>query len=70
MNTIIIRGMELPGCVRAVTVPVPEDDFLVLVNTCKCQEVRAEALRHELNHIRMNHFQSEDPVIINEMEAG
>lgn len=71
MNMIIIRGLSLPGRVRGCTVPLPEtDDFIVFINTNLSPERQQKTVRHELRHIKLNHFWNGDPVIINEMEAG
>lgn len=69
MGQIFIRGAELPGRVRGVTVKIG-DDFIIFINTCLCPETQKKATAHELAHVRRDHFYNEDPVIINELEAG
>ena len=59
----------MPGRVRGVTVPIPEDDFVVFVNINLCPATQQDAIRHELIHIKKDHFYHDDPVIINELEA-
>lgn len=68
MGQIFIRGVELPGKVRGVTVKIG-DDFFVLINTCLCESVQRKAVKHEIQHIKKDHFYDEKPVIINELEA-
>lgn len=68
MNQIFIRGIDLPGSIRGVTVE-ENDDFFVFINTCLCPETQAKATAHEIRHIKADHFYHDDPVVINEMEA-
>lgn len=69
MNQIFIRGIELPGSVRGVTVKNGDDDFIVFINTCLSPQVQTAATIHEIRHIKKDHFYNQDPVIINEFEA-
>lgn len=68
--TIYIRGIELPGSVKGVTVEDINGDYNVYVNTILCPEAIDKACRHELKHIELNHFRDFNPVVINEMEAS
>lgn len=68
MSQIFMRGAELPGKVRGVTIEMG-DDFIIIVNTCLCAETQRKAAEHELQHIRLDHFYDDEPVVINEMEA-
>ena len=70
MGQVFVRGLSLPGKIRGVTIFAPDDDFVVFINTDLCKATQRKALDHEMHHIRMNHFYNEDPVVINEMEAG
>lgn len=70
MNCVFIRGLDMPGGVRGVTVTAPDDDYIIFLNTCLCPETQKRALAHEMNHIKQDHFYNEEPVIINEMEAN
>lgn len=69
MNQIFIRGADLPGRVRGVTVQV-EDDFIVMINSCLCPETQREATAHEIRHIKLDHFYHDEPVVVNEIEAN
>ena len=69
MNQIFIRALNLPGSVRGATVPIPGDDFVVFVNSNHCPDTQQKTIRHELIHIKRDHFYHDDPVIINELEA-
>lgn len=70
MNQIFIRGADMPGKVRGVTVAAPDDDFMIFVNSNLCPETQRRAAAHELRHIRQNHFYDDEPVVVNEMEAN
>ncbi|MFI3326401.1 MAG: hypothetical protein R3Y35_09535 [Clostridia bacterium] len=68
--TVYIRGIEMPGSVKGVTVEDINGDYNVYVNTVLCPEARDRTYRHELKHIELNHFHDYNPVIINELEAS
>lgn len=70
MESIIIRGIELPPKVRGVTVVDSEGDYNVYINTLLSDEVQRKTQRHELRHIVNDHFYNHDPVVINELEAN
>lgn len=65
-----VRMISLPSAVRAVTLPNNDGSFDVYVNADIPAELQVKALEHELEHINRDHFYNEDPVGINEREAG
>ena len=67
---IYIRKVPLPDCVRAVTIPNTDNTFDIYINSNLPEELQHKALKHELNHIHMDHFYNDDPVEQNEREAG
>lgn len=67
---IFVRLVALPIAVRAVTLPNDDGTFDIYVNSNLAEELRQKALAHELEHIRQDHFYNDDPVWINEKEAG
>lgn len=69
-DNIFIRPISLPGSVRAVTLPNDDGSFDIYVNISLPDELQRKAIDHELLHIRKNHFYNDDPVWINEQEAG
>ena len=69
-DSIFVRYVALPRLCRAITVPNSDSTWSVYVNSSLPEEWQEKALKHELNHIRLNHFYDEKPVIINEQEAG
>ena len=70
MESIIIRGIELPPKIKGVTVIDGEGDYNVYINTLLSPEAQKRTQKHELTHIIKDHFYNDDPVIINEMEAN
>ena len=69
-NYIFVRLLPLPPAVRAVTLPNDDGTFDIYINANLPQELQDCALQHELNHIRKDHFYNEDPVWLNEKDAG
>lgn len=69
-SNIFVRLVSLPVTVRAVTLPNPDCTFDIYINKDLPEELQHRALEHELNHIRKDHFYNDDPVWLNEKEAG
>lgn len=69
-SNIYVRMVPLPEAVRAVTIPNNDSTFDVYVNSALPEELQNRALEHELEHIRQDHFYNDDPVGVNEKEAG
>ena len=67
---IFVRLILLPDTVRAVTIPNDDGTFDIYINRCLPEELQNRALEHELEHIRRDHFYNDDPVWLNEEEAG
>lgn len=67
---IFVRLIRFPStAVRAVTLPNDDGTFDIYINERLPEELRQEALEHELKHIRKDHFYNDDPVWVNEAEA-
>lgn len=69
-NYIFVRMIPLPDTVPAVTIPNDDSTFDVYINANLPEEYQNRALEHELEHIRRDHFYNDDPVWLNEQEAG
>ncbi len=69
-SNIFIRPIDLPNAVRAVTIPNDDGTFDIYVNVNLPEELQRRAIDHELKHIRKDHFYNDDPVWLNEQEAG
>lgn len=67
---IFTRLLALPYAVRAVTLPNDDGTFDIYINANLPDELRQKALDHELEHILKDHFYNDDPVWLNEEEAG
>lgn len=70
MGNIFIRGIELPVTVRGVTVLDDNGDFNVYINVLLSDDVQHKTVKHEITHIKKEHFYNYDPVIHNELEAN
>jgi len=69
-GNIYVRSTTLPETVRAVTLPNDDGTFDIYLNSCLPDELQVRALEHELRHIKLGHFYNDDPVPLNEKEAG
>lgn len=65
-----VRLVALPLAVEGVTIPNDDGTFDVYINSNLPLERQGKVLVHELRHIKKDHFYNEDPVWINEAEAG
>jgi len=69
LDSVIIRLLDLPETVRGFTVKDENDDYNVYINARLSADGRAEAFRHEIDHIRLGHFYDQKPVADKEKEA-
>jgi len=69
MGEFILRLIELPCTVNAVTVLDENGDYNVYVNSRLSIEEQKKAFRHEKRHIKKDHFYTSAHVSECEMEA-
>lgn len=69
MGDVIVRVIDLPDTIPAVTVLDENGDYNVYLNGCLSKDSHDEAVRHELRHINKEHFYIEKPVRECEDEA-
>lgn len=69
MDAIIIRLVDLPETIHAVTRKDAEGDYNIYINARLSADLRAEAYWHEIEHIRRGHFYDARPVSDKEVEA-
>lgn len=69
-HSIFVRLVYLPETVKAVVLPNDDGTFDIYINSNLPDELQNRALEHELKHIRRDHFYNDDPVWLNEQEAG
>lgn len=69
-TNIFVRLVSFPKTIRAVTLPNDDGTFDIYINSNLPEELQHKALAHELEHIRGDHFYNDDPVWINEQDAG
>ena len=62
-SEIVVRLVKMPGAVRGYTCPSCDGVNNVYVNRSLPVEMRNKVIRHELDHIRKNDFNSERAVI-------
>lgn len=67
MNDIFVRLADLDPRVHGFVKPDNNGDYNIYINSNHCLEMQKETLRHELEHIRLDHLQSDRPVA--ELEA-
>ncbi len=66
---IIVRVVELPQCVKGVTVPSNDDCYNIFINACYTQEMQKEILKHELRHVKNYDFNNFESIEIVEERA-
>lgn len=69
MDAVIVRLIDMPETIHGVTRKDAEGDYNVYINAKLSADGRAEAFRHEIEHIRLGHFYEERPVADLEREA-
>lgn len=69
-NYIFVRMIGMPDTVPAVVLPNDDGTFDIYINENLPEEMQNRALEHELEHIRRDHLYNDDPVGLNEREAG
>jgi len=62
MDAVIVRLIDLPETIHAVTRKDAEGDYNIYINAKLSADARAAAFRHEVEHIRLGHFYAERPV--------
>ena len=70
LSEIYIRGIELPLKVKGVTVLDSDGNFNVYINILLSYDTQRKATKHEISHIKKEHFYDFNPVIHNELEAN
>lgn len=70
MDDIIIRIVPLPKGVRGATIPDENGDYNIYISERLDPDDRVKVFRHEIEHIRRLHFQSEAPVVEKEREIS
>ena len=68
MDAVIIRLIDLPETVRGFTVKDENDDYNIFINAKLSADMRGEAFRHEIDHIRRGHFYDARSVAEKELE--
>ena len=56
MNNTHIREIKMPLTIRGFTIPDENGDFNIYINCDLSEEAKKRSLKHELTHIKDNHF--------------
>jgi hypothetical protein len=68
---VYVRFIELPPHIKGVTLPNPDGTFDVYINSTLSEYQQKSALKHEINHINLNHFyEFKDCLATQEMAAS
>lgn len=70
MGDIFIRGLKLPLTVEGATVLDADGNYNVYINVLLSYDIQQKTARHELTHIKKEHFYDFEPVVHNELEAN
>jgi hypothetical protein len=65
---IRVTVQPLPGAIRAFARRMKSGQVCIVVNACLDVSEQEKALKHELEHVKRNDFDREDPV--NTIEAS
>lgn len=69
MIDYFIRQVPLPRTVEGVTLPNDDGSFDIYINSTLSPEKQDEALKHELRHLKSEHFYLELPIELMERQA-
>ncbi len=69
MGNIFVRRISLPGKVKGMVTLNKDGDYIIFVNDTLADDIAIATADHEIRHLFHNHFQSDKPVIFNELEA-
>ncbi len=64
---ITVQHVDFPLGVKGVVVLNDDESYSIYINSNVSEDEQARALRHELAHIRLDHFHQDRP--IQELEA-
>lgn len=70
MGEVFIRGIKFPLTIEGATVLDADGNYNVYINTLLSYETQKRTVRHELTHIKKEHFYDYEPVVHNELEAN
>ena len=70
MKTVLVRYINLPGTVNAVTVVDENGDYNVYINERLSYYEKFRALDHEVYHIKHDHLHDNTPLKVCEEKAN
>lgn len=70
MDNCIVRYIDLPVSIPAVTEIDTEGDYNIYINAMLSDDEKKNALLHELQHVKRGHFYKDVPISFCETEAN
>ncbi len=61
-DDIRVTALPLPGTIRAFARRMKSGHVCIVVNSCLDAKEQEKALKHELEHVKRNDFDRDDPV--------
>ena len=68
--SLIVRIIDLPSTIRGLTIPDEDGNYNVYLNAHLNRESQRRTLKHEIEHIKNNHFYSNKSVRFLESSIG
>ncbi len=65
-DNIMVRSIDMPYCVKGVTIPHPDGTYNIFINSRYSADMRKQIYKHELCHLKCNDFDNFEK--INECE--
>jgi len=70
MGNIFVYILNLPCSIRGYTTRDCDGDYSIYLNSNLTHEAQLEAYAHEVEHIKANHFDSEQKLLLCEEQAS
>ena len=64
-----VRYIKFPYSINGCTVPGNDGSFTIFINSLLSESIQREALRHELRHVSLDHFYSDEEIADIEAQA-
>lgn len=63
MDDCFVRTIKLPGSIKGITCPHSDGTFSVYINSDLSKACTDKTLKHELNHVKKDHFYDDTKTI-------
>ena len=61
-DDIIVRTIDMPICIKGVTVPDTDGTYNIYINAQYSAEMQNDILKHELRHVQNSDFDNFDSI--------